>query len=102
MATTALLNAATANNNPASVTGTASTSTSILIEIPGDSVFNGAEVTIQGSSANTAAKFSDVAAIAKLYAPGNVVIACPSGHYFRAILNRAATGTSVTCNMIDI
>jgi hypothetical protein len=102
MATTALLTNASANSNPASLTGTASQASSVFIEIPGSSVFNGAEVTIQASSTNTAANFSPIASIAALQSPGNVVITCPTGHFIRAVLNRAATGTSITCNMIDI
>lgn len=99
----ALLSSATSNSNPASATGTATvTSVRQLIEVPGDSVFNGAEVVIQGSSVNTAGKFSPIGAMASLTNPYSFVIEVPIGHFVRALLNRAGASTSVTVNMLPI
>lgn len=98
----ALLTAATSNSNPASATGTASGASRVLIEVPNDSVFDGAEVVIQASSVNTAGKFSPIGPIASITAPGNIVLDLPTGHFIRALLNRAGDSTSVSVNMIDI
>lgn len=98
-----LLSSATSNSNPASATGTATqTSTRQLIEIPGDSVFNGAEVVIQGSSVNTAGKFSPIGAMASLKQPHTFTIEVPIGHFVRALLNRAGSTTNITVNMLPI
>ena len=98
----ALLSAATANTNRASATGTATGANKVLIEIPGDVVFGGAEVFIEGSSVNTAGKFSPFGRLGAFKQPMNIVLDLPTGHFVRAALAKAGSTTSVTVNMIDI
>lgn len=99
----ALLTTATTNTNRATATGTATGASRVLIEIPGDSVFGaGARVLIEGSSVNTAAKFSPFGRIAAMMQPMNITLDLPTGHFVRACLEGATATTSVTVNMIDI
>lgn len=98
-----LLNAATSNTDRASATGTATAdAVDQIIEIPGDSVFDGAYVAIEVSSANTAAKFSGIDTIGIRTSPGNFSIRVPIGHFVRAALANAGASTSVTVNMFAI
>jgi hypothetical protein len=99
-----LLNEVTSNSIPASATGTATAdSTRQLIEIPNTSVFDGATVTIQASSVNTAGLFSGIDRIATLTSAGNgPIIELPIGHFVRAIVNNVGALTNITCNMLPV
>jgi hypothetical protein len=97
-----LLNAATTNTNRATATGTATGASRVLIEIPDDVVFGGAEVVIEASSVNTATKFTPVSNIGNLQSPGNLLLELPTGHFVRAVLNRVSATTSMTVNMLDV
>ena len=96
-----LLNAVTTNTVG---TGAATAdSTRQLIEIPSDAVFNGAIVTIEGSSVDNAAKYSGIDRIATLTSAGNgPIIELPIGHFVRAVLTNAGSATNVTVNMLAI
>lgn len=83
-------------------TGVATTTVESLIEIPGDSVFDGADVTIQVSSVDTSAKYSAFDSIATIQGGKSFVIRLPIGHFVRAVLGNKGSATSVTVNMIDI
>lgn len=84
-------------------TGTATTTADSLIEVPNTSVFgpNGA-VEIQASSVNTAGLYGPIDRIAVLRSPGCFAIRLPIGHFVRAVLTGAGTGTSVTVSLLDI
>ena len=97
-----LLDGATSNSNPASATGTATGASSVLIEIPNDSVFDGAQVILEGSSVNTAGLFSGLDRIAALTAAGHVRLELTTGHFVRALLVNAGANTSVTVEMHDV
>lgn len=84
-------------------TGTATTTSDSLIEVPNDSVFGfGCTVEIQASSVDTAAKYGPIDRIAMLGSPKSFTIRLPAGHFVRAVLRGATATTSVTVNLLDI
>jgi hypothetical protein len=97
----ALLSAQTTSTG-LSGAGTATTAVESLIEIPNDSVFDGAEVVIQASSADTAAKFGPIDRIGTIGQPKSFVIRLPIGHFVRAVLSRAGASPSVSVNLLDV
>lgn len=97
MATTALLNAATSNTTSS---GTAINAEGGWIEIPADSVFDGAYVVIEASSVDTAGKYAPCDRITTLRSNGWRKLDLPSGTYVRAKLNNAGASTSITCNLM--
>lgn len=95
---TALLNAATTDTTG---TGVATTARDAWIEIPADSVFDGAIVTIQMASVNSSAKYSSAAVIGTITSPGWVYMVFPVGTFIRARLHNAKSQTNVTVNLLE-
>jgi hypothetical protein len=79
--------------------GTATNADGGWIEIPNDSVFDGASITIQASSVDTAGKYSPLDRIATIRNPGWRKLELPSGTYVRAIQNGSGASTSITVNL---
>lgn len=71
------------------------------LEVPNDSVFGGAEVFVQASTANTAEKFSPLGYVASVTSPGWIKLDLPNGSYVRALLRRAGASTNITANIVD-
>jgi hypothetical protein len=98
----ALLTNATTNTDRTAATGTATGANRVLIEVPGDSVFDRSRVIIEGSSVNTAAKFGPLGRIGAFTAPMSITLDLPTGHFVRAVLEKANAGTDVSVIMTDI
>jgi len=94
----ALLTNATSNTTG---TGTATTAQNVWIEVPNDSVLDGAEVHIQASSADTAGKYSPTARPAIFKSAGWVQLQLPIGTFVRAVLNKAGAATNVSVNLLE-
>ena len=99
MATTATLSEATSNATGTSVQ--IAGGQGAWLEIPNDSVFDGSEVTVQASTADTAGKFSPIGNIATVRAAGWLRLDLPDGAYVQALLAKAGSATNVTANIVD-
>ena len=92
-----LLSAVTVNG---AGSGVATSATDAWIEIPNTSVFDGAEVHIQASSANTSNLYTPTARPAIFKQPGWVQLQLPSGTFVRAVVAKAGAATNLTCNLL--
>jgi hypothetical protein len=93
----ALLTTQTSNTTSS---GVATNATPAWIEVPNDSVFDGATLHIQASSANTAAKYSPLKSLrGTITQPGWVQLDLPSGTFVRVIQAKSGPRTNITVNL---
>jgi hypothetical protein len=90
----------TAQTTDGASSGVATTATPCYIEVPNTSVFNGAILSIQASSVDTANLYSppgDV--LGTIVSPGWLSLNLPVGTFIRVVQSKSQTGTSITCNL---
>lgn len=89
----------TTQSSDTTSSGTAINAEGGWIEIPNDSVFDGAIITIEASSADTAGKYSPLDRITTMTSPGWRKLDLPSGTYVRAKQSNSGSLTSITVNL---